>query len=318
MRIPPARSGWRRRTTAVIVACLATTTCWAASLDDVVARRGGVELTIADIDAKIRSMPPELRSGYLTDPQRMAKVIDTLLITKQTAREAEKSGLGDLPQFKADLELARMELLSRYHSDAFESSLALPDFEMLAREKYLANPAAYIGSPRVDLRHVLIATDGRDEEAARNTAQQVYDRAKAGDDFLALIQEFSDESSKATRNGLIENADGNRLDPKFAEALGGLREVGDIIGPVRSRFGYHVVRLERYDRPQPVSFEQVAGKITAQLRQEYLADQRVRYLRSMGDQPVEFEEETLRQLPMRYIEAYGQPGPAAPQAQSAD
>jgi peptidyl-prolyl cis-trans isomerase C len=287
-----------------------------ASPQDVVARRGGVEVTVADIDAKIRTMPPELRSGYLTDPQRTAKMIDTLLITKQTAVEAEKAGLGNSPGFRADLELARFELLSRYHSDAFESSLVLPDFEVLARERYLANPSAYVGSPRVDLRHVLITTDGRDEDVARDTAQEVHDRAKAGEDFIALIQEFSDEASKATRNGLIENADGNRLDPKFAEALSGLREVGDIIGPVRSRFGYHVVRLERYDRPQAQPFEAVAGSIIGQLRRDYLAAQRVRFLKSMGDQPVEFEEETLRQLPMRYVEAYGAPAPG--QAQSAD
>ena len=113
----------------------------AASGDATVARRGGVELTVAEVDVKIRSIPEELRAGYMTESDRAARLIDTMLLTKQLAVRARELGLDSDPEFLADLALVTTELLSRHAIERHVANSPMPNVEGLAYERYLADPA---------------------------------------------------------------------------------------------------------------------------------------------------------------------------------
>jgi peptidyl-prolyl cis-trans isomerase C len=272
--------------------------------NEVVAQRDGIELTVAHIDAKVRSMPPELRAGYLHDPDRLGRMIDSQLLMRQLAALAEAGGLHETERFRGDLELQRQELLSRLQLEHYMATLETPNYERLARERYMANPDTYRGQPQIDLRHVLISTEGRDEGEAEARAAEVLAKARAGEDFIELVAAYSDEPNKLG-GGLIANADGSRMDPKFAEALSGLQEVGDLVGPVRSRFGYHVVRLERHEVPPPVSFEQVREQLIKDLHEQFRSAARNRYLASLSGKDFELNGDVVRQLPERYANIHG-------------
>jgi peptidyl-prolyl cis-trans isomerase C len=266
-----------------------------------VAKRGGVVLTVADIDAKVRSMPADLQAEYLDDPDRMSRLIDTMLLTKQLALAAEQRGMHQSPDFAADMELQRTELLSRKQMQAYIAEVKVPDFERIARERYLANPESFQTKPRVDLSHILISVGGRDEEEAKELAEAALAEARGGREFTELVMEYSDEPGKATSGGLIQNADSAKLDPQFAAALASLDQPGDLVGPVRSRFGYHVVRLERYDAPVQLSFDSVKLKLINEIREGYLAQQRSRYLVSLSSQGFDLNGDAIRELPARYM-----------------
>jgi peptidyl-prolyl cis-trans isomerase C len=268
---------------------------------EVVARRGGAELTLGDVDAKLRSMPPEIRGSYLDDPERAGRLIEALLLSRQAAIEAERAGIDKTVEFQQDLALQRTELLARHWTDYRTRNLQLPNFEALAKEKYLANPEAYAPPVQIDLRHVLLSTDGKDEDEALETAHEVLRRAKAGESFVNLVAEFSDEPSKDRRHGLIENADPSRLDNRFAQAMMGLREVGDVVGPVRSRFGYHVIRLERFEQPDAPPFDKIAESIIEQQREQYVVAERSRYLASLSSLPLELNDALVRSLLSRNL-----------------
>jgi peptidyl-prolyl cis-trans isomerase C len=267
---------------------------------DVVAKRGGVSLTLADVDAKIRSMPDELQAGYLAEPERIGKLIDSMLLVAQVAQEGEANGLANDPEFVADIRLARTELLSSRQMQRMMSEVAEPNFELLARERYLSNPAAFKPSPAVDVRHLLISTDGRDEEAARAMAQEFHDMAKAGGNFEELAVQLASVDPKSVSTDLIRNVDGGQLDPGFARALSALEQEGDIVGPVRSRFGYHVIRLERLQVFPIPTFEQIGPQMVADLREQHRVAERTRYLANLSNGEVILNDELILTLPRRH------------------
>jgi parvulin-like peptidyl-prolyl isomerase len=267
---------------------------------DVVARRGGVELTLEDVDTKIRSLPPDLQAGYLVEPDRIAKLVDAMLLVKQVAAEAEREGLHNDPQVIADLKLGREELLANRQVQRRTEQARAPDFSLLAQERYLSNPEAYAPPPRIDIRHVLLPTDGRDEKVAQAAAQRLRERVDGGEDFQAVVDEVVADPDNRASTDLIRHVDAGKLDPQFAASLSGLEVVGDVVGPVRSRFGYHVIRLELFEKAPTPPFEEVRERIEAELRDAHLVRERTRYLARMSAEQAELNDALILTLPTRF------------------
>jgi peptidyl-prolyl cis-trans isomerase C len=273
-----------------------------ADASRVVASRGGVELLVADVDAKIRSMPPDLQEGYLTEADRVARLIDSLLLTKQLAHEAERNALDQDPEFRGDLALKRAELLAARQVQHHFAAQADPDIEALAHERYLASPEQYRRPPKISLRHILISTEQQDDEAARALAEEALRRARAGEDFVALVREY-DPSPDAAERSFIGDVDVRRLDRGFAAALRELKDPGDITGPAKSRFGYHVIRLEKVEVFDVPPFEQLREEIGKGLMAEARTAAKNRYLSRFSQLETDIDYEVLATLPQRYIGA---------------
>lgn len=95
--------------------------------------------------------------------------------------------------------------------------------------------------------HILIKVDetapAKDVEAARKKAQEIYAKAKAGMDFGTLARENSQDSSSSS-GGDLGWFERSRMVKPFADAVfDECKAVGDIVGPVKSQFGFHVVKL---------------------------------------------------------------------------
>jgi peptidyl-prolyl cis-trans isomerase C len=280
-------------------------------VDPVVASRGGVDILLSEVDAKVRMMPPDVQVGYTQDPDRIARLIDTLLLTKQVAVLAEQGDYAKSAEFKADLANARMDLLARYETDRQVALNTPPDLEPLARERYRANPDQWMTPPGVDVRHLLVSTDGRDEAAAKAKAEELLARVKGGEDFVDLIVKESDEKSRDTRKGFIPQVDPTRLDPDFVKALRKLKTVGEYSEVVRSAFGYHIIRLERADPPKLRPYDEVRPELMMAIREEFKQAKRNDFLRSLSNEQITFNGEVIKQLPTRYLPKPAQPAPAA-------
>lgn len=275
----------------------------AADLSRVVASRGTATVTLGDIDAKVRSMPPELRSGYLREPDRIARLIESMLLSAQIASEAKAAGLHQDVEFLDDLKLLETELLAGRQVRAQAAAVEPPDFEMLARERYLADPKVYADPARIDLRHILFSTDGRDEEVARSMAVEAMERLQKGEAFADVANAYIKPDDRSVSSDLIKDADVKRLDPRFAAALAEMDKPGAIAGPVRSRFGYHVIRLESLEQPAPPPWDEVKERIIEGLRAEFLTNERNRYLAKFSNLPFELDGDVIRSLPGRYVDA---------------
>ena len=278
-------------------------------VDPIVASRDGVNLHLSEVDAKVRTMPPDVQAGYTQEPDRIARLLDTLLLTKQVAVLAEKGDYAKSAEFQADIANARMDLLAKHETERQVAANTPPDLEPLAKERYRGNPDKWMTQPGVDVRHLLVSTDGRDEEAAKARAQELLARAKAGEDFTDLVVKESDEPSRQTRQGLIVQVDPTRLDPEFVKALRKLKTVGEYSDVVRSSFGYHIIRLERADPPTLRPYEEVRPELMMAIREEFRQAKRNDFLRSLSSKEITFNGEVITQLPTRYL-----PKAAAPAA----
>jgi peptidyl-prolyl cis-trans isomerase D len=118
-------------------------------------------------------------------------------------------------------------------------------------------------------RHILIT--GKDDAAARAQAEQVLAQAKAGKDFGQLAQQYSQDPGSAHNGGDLGWADRNSFVKPFADALFAMK-VGEIAGPIKTQFGYHIIRLDAIQPGKTKTFEEARNDLETQLRRDHATD----------------------------------------------
>jgi len=118
-------------------------------------------------------------------------------------------------------------------------------------------------------RHILIT--GKDDAAALAQAQQVLAQVKSGKDFGELAKQYSQDPGSAQNGGDLGWADRSTFVKPFADALFGMK-AGEIAGPVKTQYGYHIIRLDEIQAGKGKSFEEARPEIEAQLRRARATD----------------------------------------------
>ena len=118
-------------------------------------------------------------------------------------------------------------------------------------------------------RHILVT--GKDDAAALALAQQVLSQAKSGKDFGALAKQYSQDPGSAQNGGDLGWAERSTFVKPFADALFGM-SAGEITGPVKTQYGYHIIRLDEIQRGKSKSFEEARTELEAQVRRAHAAD----------------------------------------------
>ena len=118
-------------------------------------------------------------------------------------------------------------------------------------------------------RHVLVT--GKDDAAALAQAQKVLAEAKAGKDFGELAKQYSQDPGSAHNGGDLGWAERSAFVAPFADALFGMK-VGEIKGPVKTQFGYHIIRLDEIQAGKSKSFEEARSDLEAQLKRDRATD----------------------------------------------
>ena len=137
------------------------------------------------------------------------------------------------------------------------------------RKLYDDNRNSYVLDERRRARHILIPVSGDDDAGARKQAESVLAEARAGKDFAELAKQYSKDSTAADGGelGFIQKKD---FPGPFGDALFAMN-VGDIAGPVKSQFGYHLIKLEEIQAGEAKPFEAVRVELDAQYREEHSA-----------------------------------------------
>ena len=124
----------------------------------------------------------------------------------------------------------------------------------------------FIDAERRHGSHILVES-GADDAAALKKAGQLAARAKAGEDFAKLARENSDDPGSKQAGGDLGWATREAYVQPFAEALFSMQK-GEIRGPVKTQFGYHIIRLDDVQPPHQRSFEEVRADLEADYRKE--------------------------------------------------
>ena len=124
----------------------------------------------------------------------------------------------------------------------------------------------YVTTERRRARHILIES-GADDAAARAEADKLVERVRAGEDFAVLAAASSDDPGSKAQGGDLGWATRESFVGPFADALFAMQK-GEIRGPVKTQFGYHVIRLDDVEPPAQRSFDEVRGELEGDYRRD--------------------------------------------------
>ncbi len=137
------------------------------------------------------------------------------------------------------------------------------------RKVYEENRANYVLEERRRARHILIPAEEGEEAAALKKAESVLAEARAGKDFGELAKQHSSDVT-AQAGGELGFVEHSQFPGPFGDTLFGMN-VGEIAGPVKSQFGYHIIKLEEIQAGEGRDFDSVRAEIDSQYRQDRAA-----------------------------------------------
>lgn len=227
------------------------------------------QLTRLDFDAAMLRIPEGDRMEFRRQMKRISNMLEETLVSRVLATEARSEGLDKIPLIKRRMELAIESVLADARVDAFRMALVVPDLEATARDYYRSNPDKFKRPARAHAAHVLVDATKRSDAEALERANQVRDKLVAGGDFSALAQEYSDDPSAQRNKGDLGFFTAGRMVKEFETAAFTMK-VGEISAPVKTRFGYHVIKLLEREEERMRSFEEVRDVLINRFRQEFI------------------------------------------------
>ena len=269
--------------------------------DTVVASQGSATLTLADIDAFAQKIDPKQRPGFFDSPKRLESLISNLLVQRQLAEEAQKAGLGKDPSVQAQIKIATEEILGNARVTQLREEVKLPDFDQLAREQYLGHKEKYVKPGQLDVEQILISIEKHTDADAKALAEDVHEQAVAHpDQFEALVEKYSDDPSKAQNHGLITDAGSKRYVAQFSTAAMALKVPGEISPVVKTKFGYHVLKLIKRTSDEPLKFDAAKAEIIEDLRTTYIDKSVTTHTDEVRNRHIDANPDVVASLRERY------------------
>jgi peptidyl-prolyl cis-trans isomerase D len=135
---------------------------------------------------------------------------------------------------------------------------------------YDDNRATYVLDERRRARHIVISVTGDDNAAALKKAEGIAAEARAGKDFAELAKKYSADATAAQGGdlGFVLKRD---FQGPIGDALFSMK-VGDVSAPVKSQFGYHILKLEQIQAGETKPFADVRAELDSQYRQDRATD----------------------------------------------
>jgi peptidyl-prolyl cis-trans isomerase D len=167
--------------------------------------------------------------------------------------------------------------VSDFSADVEVDEQALLDF-------YDTVAASYQTEEQRRGRHILVAAgDSRDDAAAEARANEALERVRAGEDFATLVTEYSDDGGTSAEGGDLGWAVPEDFVGPFADTMFEM-QVGEVSGPVKTRFGYHVIFLDEIKAADVRDFAEVRADIEADYREQLAEDLYYEAAQSLGDE----------------------------------
>jgi peptidyl-prolyl cis-trans isomerase D len=153
--------------------------------------------------------------------------------------------------------------------DQVASQVVVADSDL--QDLYAKGRDRYVDAEKRRARHILITIDGGNDAAAAKLAADVLAQAKAGGDFEALAKKYSKDAGSAAQGGDLGWSERNAFVGPFADAVFSMKE-GELRGPIKTQFGYHVIRLDGVQAGRTKSYDEAKVQLEAEFRRDRAAD----------------------------------------------
>ena len=229
----------------------------ASASDPVIARVNGVDITQGDLALAEEDMGADMPA---TSPEaKRENLISYLADIIMVTQAADKKNLGDNPDFKRRLAFLRNKLLMGYELQR-EAKTALTDEAL--HQTYDEAVRSMAGQEEVHARHILVEDE--------NEAKSLLEQLKSGADFAALAKEKSKDPG-AAEGGDLGYFTKDQMVPEFADVAFKMYP-GQLSNPVKTQFGWHVIKVEDRRTKQPPEFDKVKDQLEAYLARKAQTD----------------------------------------------
>ena len=200
------------------------------------------------------------RSGRPVTPEMMGHIKEELIAREVFMQEARKRGLDATEDYKNQLELARQSILIRELFADFQKKNPVTDAEVQAEyDKFVAAN----GGKEYRARHILVE---KEDEALALIAQ-----IKKGGSFEELAKKASKDPGSGANGGDLDWANAGSYVPEFSAAMSKLDKGQMTETPVKTQFGFHIIRVDDVRDTKLPALEEVKPQVSQQLQQQKIA-----------------------------------------------
>jgi len=201
------------------------------------------------------------RSGRPVDEAMMGQVKEEVIMREIFMQEALKRGVAKLPAYQEQMELARQSILIRELFNEYQAKNPVSEAQIKAEyDKFVAANAGQ----EYRARHILVA----DEAKAKALIASIQRGAK----FEAVAQKESLDKGTGANGGDLDWASATTFVNEFSEAMVQLTKGSMTPAPVRSQFGWHIIRLDDVRTTQLPAFDEVKAELGQQMQQQRLSE----------------------------------------------
>jgi peptidyl-prolyl cis-trans isomerase C len=239
--------------------------------DPIIIAAGDVSIRQSEFENAIKTLPAEYQQ-FATGPGKKQFAEDYLRM-KMLASQGFKDNLQNDAEVTSQLALMRENLVANAELQKIEKGITLSDADL--QKVYDGNKNDY---EKVTARHILIAFKGSPaaqpgkkdltEAEAKAKAEEIKKKIEGGAKFDELAKTESDDKGSGARGGELGSFGRGQMVEEFEKAAFAAK-VGDVVGPVRTQYGYHIIKIDAHDS---TPFDQVKATLEKSERQRRLKE----------------------------------------------
>ena len=249
---------------------------------------GKSEITQDNFLKEISRIPEWAREQF-TGKEGKEKLLDEIIKRELVYQDAKRMKLDKDPEYLEKVkEFEKMTLISIILKKEVEDKAKVDDAEV--KEFFDKNADKFTIGTKIRASHILVETEDQ--------AKKLRERIKKGESFEKLAETFSKDKGSASKGGDIGYFGSGQMVPEFERAVMGLK-TNEISEPVKTRFGYHIIKLVDVAKGETASFEQSKEPIRKQLlaeKQKGLIDSYIGNLMKKTD--IKKNEDALASTPL--------------------
>lgn len=246
-----------------------------ADKSPVLARVGGEVITEEDFQAAFRLLGQQEQMQLLMFQGGKEEFVKRMAESKLLSVKAKRLGLDKTPSYVRGLDRAKDDLLARefltQEGEGLQKKLVVAEADVKAY--YDKHPERFKQPDLVSLRHILVSVKqgegqtGLTDEEAKARIAKVQEELKKGAKFEDLAKTYSDDPGSKDNGGLYADGDPSKWVQEFGAAARS-QALGEVGAPVKTQFGYHLIKVESRKPSRQMPFEEAKQGAERMAQQE--------------------------------------------------
>ena len=235
--------------------------------EKILAKVGDERLTAQIFKFKIRTLPPELRSMLKGDTEKQQELINRWVEVTLLAKEAEATGIAELPEVKIRINEFKKQLLAKeLITRRLKQTTSIPGKKL--KKYYDSHLDEFVISEQVRASHIMIALPAKpsadEEEQARKTIFEIHERLMQGESFRDQAMTFSNDPNTRKNGGDLGFFGQGTMLKEFEEVA--FKTLPDTVSePFRTKFGWHILKTTAKKARSQQPFQEIKKELESRL-----------------------------------------------------